>query len=87
MQSCQACFEELEKHIEMSEEKGKIVFVKEHGKYLIEPTAQTKFFYGQHGDREFPWKVQAHFNRSEIAQASNTNHTGRERGAIPPIIR
>lgn len=47
--------------------QGKIVFVKEHGEYLIEPTEQTNFLYGQQGDREFPWKIQAHSSRTEVA--------------------
>lgn len=60
MKKCyQDCFDELVKYVEMAEAEGKLVFVKEHVDFMVEPTAQTRFLFGQDRVKELPWTVQA----------------------------
>ncbi|KAK4982813.1 hypothetical protein LTR66_009082 [Elasticomyces elasticus] len=58
MQSYQDSFNKLEEHVESGEAEDKIVFVKEHGEFMVEPTAQTRFLFGQNSVEELPWTVQ-----------------------------
>lgn len=58
MRCYQACFDELEGHLKRAEADGRIVFVKEHAGFMTEPTAQTRFLFGQDSVKESPWTVQ-----------------------------
>lgn len=59
MESYQACFEDLQQHVNTAEAHGKDVYVKEHAPWLMEPVAETKFKFGRDSTRETPWTVNA----------------------------
>ena len=71
MQSYQDSFDELEKQIRTAKAEQKIVFVKEHVTFMIEPTARAKFALSQSSVKEPPWTVQTHdIPRSEATRSS-----------------
>ena len=59
MQSYQASFDNLQRHIDTAATQRKDIFVKEHVPWLMEPVAETKFVFGEGSIRESPWTVQA----------------------------
>ena len=54
----QECFDELERYLEDAERDGKIAFVKDHGLFLIEPTALTALVNKRENTHEHPWIIQ-----------------------------
>lgn len=51
-------FDELEKFVTAAESEGKIAFIKEHARFLIEPVSKQQRLLGQDSIKEAPWTVQ-----------------------------
>ena len=75
MESFQKCFDELEEHAEAAEADGKVVFVKEHVGFIIEPTAKTRFLFGEDSVTESPWTVKVPKTYGEKSTHSSLNET------------
>jgi hypothetical protein len=75
MQSYQNCFNELEERLMTAKAEGKIVFVKEHSYFISEPTAQTRFLFGQNSVKESPWTVQVPSTYALEVTRSSLNET------------
>lgn len=75
MQNYQDCFNKLEEHVKAAEAEGKSVFVKEHSYFMAEPTAQTKFLFGQNSVKEAPWTVQVPSTYAPEVTHSSLNET------------
>ena len=75
MESFQKCFDELEDHVQAARAEGKFVFVKEHAGFMIEPTAKTRFMYGQDSVTELPWTVKVPGTYGENLTHSSLNET------------
>jgi hypothetical protein len=55
MESFQTCSEALQAQTNIAAEQGKNIFVKEHVPWLVEPTAETKWVFGEESIDETPW--------------------------------
>ncbi|MCJ1400011.1 hypothetical protein MMC11_003214 [Xylographa trunciseda] len=74
-QTCQNCFQELQKHVEAAETEDKIIFVKEHVYFMTEPTALSRFLFGQEKVKQTPWTVQISSTYGSEATRSSLNKT------------
>ena len=54
----QESFDDLQTHVESAAAQGKDVFVKEHAPWLVEPTAEARWVFGNGGVEEGPWMVE-----------------------------
>ena len=75
MQIYQTCFEELEKFLQIAQSEKKFAFVKEHSYFMIEPTAQTRYLYGQNSVKESPWTVRVPDSYGKELTRSSLNET------------
>ena len=75
MRMYQNCFDKLEEHMQTAAAEGKTIFVKEHGDFMTEPTAQTRFLFGQDSTKESPWTAQAPSTYGPKLTHSSLNHT------------
>lgn len=57
MESYQAGFDSLEKHVNKAEAQMKDVYVKEHLPWLTEPIAEATYLFGEASGHETPWTV------------------------------
>jgi hypothetical protein len=55
--SYQTSFDALQRHLDIAEDQGKDVFVKEHVNWMVEPVAETRLVYGEESTDEIPWTV------------------------------
>ncbi|MCJ1251489.1 hypothetical protein MMC30_008723 [Trapelia coarctata] len=75
MQMYQKCYDDLEEHVQRASAEGKTIFVKEHGDFMTEPTAQTRFLFGKDSVTEFPWTVKVPSTYGSELTHSALNHT------------
>ncbi|MCJ1388320.1 hypothetical protein MMC18_001166 [Xylographa bjoerkii] len=74
-QAYQNCFKELQKHVDVAEAEGKIVFVKEHACFMTEPTALSGFLFGSENLKQAPWTVQVPSTYGTEITRSSLNET------------
>lgn len=74
-QTYQNCFNELEELVEKAKAHGKIAYVKEHSYFMTEPTAETRFLFGQSSIQEPPWTVQVPRTYASKVTHSSLNET------------
>lgn len=74
-QAYEDCFRDFEEHLERAEAEDKMVFVKEHSSVLAEPTAQSRFLFGQDSVKESPWRWQAPGTYGAEVTYSSLNET------------
>ncbi|MCJ1283024.1 hypothetical protein MMC26_002351 [Xylographa opegraphella] len=74
-QEYQHSFTELQKYIEVAEAGDKIVFVKEHAYFLMEPAALSRFAFGSDNVKQAPWTVQIPDTYGSNVTRSSLNYT------------
>ncbi|TKA67664.1 hypothetical protein B0A49_08060 [Cryomyces minteri] len=70
MDSFQRGFKEFEKYVATARTEDKMVFVKEHSIFLTEPTALSRFAYGEDSVDETPWVMQPSGYVPELRRSS-----------------
>lgn len=75
-QRYQDCFNALEDLTETADAEGKAIFIKEHSAFLSEPTAQTRFLFGEDSVKEPRWTVQSRHTRTEAPEAADSGLHG-----------
>lgn len=74
--SYQLSFDALQQHVKNAEAQGKVVFVKEHVNWMIEPVAETKLVYGGKSTDEVPWTV-------KVQSGSEQTHSPLNKTILP----
>jgi len=75
MEGYQSCFDAMDRHISEARSLGRMVLVKEHITFMINPIAKTNFLFHSQNTSQAPWTVDAPQLSSHRLTRSCTNET------------